>query len=293
MLDGSKEKEQLLVRDDSTGSYKTHVTLVSTCHSPDTLERPGDLSNGGFCDEHLATFLMHLPHSVTTLKLGNNYCRSKGSTMLAKLLMDAERKLHSIDLSLQHTGESGGSLDMSILSSALGCNFSLRHLDLSFNILSSDDVTSLIDAISSNNTLYTLNLCKTGLDDALVQELGESLPRMKSLQRLNILANRFGDSGADALLRGLQVHVRLCKLDMPRGFSASDQIDYILALNTGGRRLLMSRITGSSDTESNPACPVGLWPYIFERVNCHITDSNLRASAFFFLLQDPATFRSP
>jgi hypothetical protein len=292
MLDESKQKLRLLVQEDAIASFGTHVTRVSTHQAPSTLELLGDFSNGGFCDEHLAALLLHLPHTVTTLKLGNNYCRSKGATILANLLMDTERKLHSIDLSLQHTGELGGTLDLCVLGSALGRNLSLRHLDLSFNMLSFNDITCLIDAISTNNTLYTLNLCKTGLDDALVQVIGENLPNMKALQRLNILANRFGDSGANALLRGLQSHVRLRKLDMPRGYLASDQIDYLLAINTGGRRLLTNCVTDSSDSESRPACPIGLWPYLFERVNCCIADSNIRASALFFLLQDPATFRN-
>ena len=292
MLGGSKGKKRLLVRQDDITSFGTHVTCVSTHQSSGTLELLGDFSNGGFCDEELAALLLHLPHAVTTLKLGNNYCRSKGAAILANLLRDTERKLHSIDLSLQHTGELGGTLDLSVLGSALGRNFSLRHLDLSFNMLSCKDIKCLIDAISTNNTLYTLNLCKTGLDDALVQEIGENLPKMKSLQCLNILANRFGDSGADALLRGLQSHVRLRKLDMPRGFLASNQIDYILAINTGGRHLLMNCVTGGSDSESHPACPVGLWPFIFEHVNYRIADSNIRASAIFFLLQDPAMFRN-
>jgi hypothetical protein len=285
-MDGSNEL-RLLRRDGSSQHDEQAQAFSTNLHQSSIL---CDLSNLELCDERLALLLLHLPRSVKTLKLGNNYCRSEGTAVLANLLMDQERRVKSIDLSLQHTGEWGGSLDLSILSAAIAYNFSLNHLDLSFNILTSDDIRTLMTALSNNNSLQSLNLCKTGLDDALVQEIGQNLPNMTSLQYLNILANRFGDSGADALLRGLQSQVTLSKLDMPRGFSASEHIDYLLAINTGGRRLLMNTITGS-DTKTRPACPLALWPFILERVNCLIADKCIQASALFFLMQEPATFQ--
>jgi hypothetical protein len=283
--EGSKNEVRLPVGEDA--SYEDVVQqpepLVETRH------QRGDFSNCKLCDERLMLALSCLPQSVITLKLGNNFCRSQGAAALANLLMDPTRVLHTIDLSLQHTGESGGSLDLNRLSLALVENISLRHLDLSFNILATDDIQCLVAALSTNNTLLSLNLCKTGLNDAMVQQIGDNLPNMKSLHSLNLLANRFGDSGADALFRGLKSHFVLCKLDIPRGFLASEQMDYLLALNIGGRRLLTTNNNNSSDGKLSPACPIGLWPFIMERVTRRVADGNLQASVLFYLLQEPAT----
>jgi hypothetical protein len=107
---------------------------------------------------------------------------------------------------------------------------------------------------------------------------------MKGLQRLSIAANRFGEDGANSLSQGLVTNVSMMDLSMPRGFDASGEIDYLLALNYGGRRLLVKE----EEEQSAVIVPLGLWPLVFEHVQ--YCQPSLRASVIFYLLQGPAVF---
>jgi hypothetical protein len=106
------------------------------------------------------------------------------------------------------------------------------------------------------------------------------------LQRLSIAANRFGEDGANSLSQGLVTNVSLMDLPMPRGFDASGEIDYLLALNYGGRRLLVKEEEEAE--QSAVIVPLGLWPLVFERAQ--YCQPSLRASVIFYLLQGPAVF---
>jgi hypothetical protein len=76
---------------------------------------------------------------------------------------------------------------------------------------------------------------------------------------------------------------------MPRGFAASDQIDYFLALNQGGRRLLLEE---KNNHEAN--VPSGLWSLLFERVNTlYHSQPSIQASVLFHILQGPVLFGRP
>ena len=234
-------------------------------------------------DEDLKVIVKHLPVSIQTLDLTGNYCRSEGAAALAGVLLDnAYQQLETINLTNQHPGECGGSLDLSLLGLAIVSNTSLRHLDLSFNMLSCLDIQSLVASLAKNRTLCSIHLMGNVLDDRAMHFIGKYLPRIQALACLNILANRFGETGADALLHGLTTNVVLCDLPMPRGFMASERIDYYLALNRGGRRLLHN---GGSLTAP---CPLSLWKLVLGRVNgLYENDPSMRATVLFHLLQGP------
>lgn len=194
-----------------------------------------------------------------------------------KILIEENSSLRTLDLSLQHPGEGGSTLELSPINCSLSNNSTLMELDLSFNKLSQSDINGLAKALSENSTQKYLNLCKSGLDDTSIQLLGDRLPTMKALQTLNILANRFHDTGADALLGGLQKNFVLCNIEMPRGFLASDSIEFLLSLNIGGRGLLLD--------EDSVYIPRAWWGCIFEHINRHFSnDQQRRASVIFFFV---------
>jgi hypothetical protein len=247
-----------------------------------------DLSYCQLRDDDLKLILPNLPPTLEVLDLVANYCRSDGMAALVALLLKEDRNLVSLNLTNQHPGEFGGSLDLSLLGLAIVSNTTLRHLDVSFNLLSTNDIRCLVAALSKNTSLETINLMSNQLDDHSMQLIGKYLPRMRGLQKLSIAANRFGEDGANGLLQGLLTNVYLTQLSMPRGFAASDQIDYFLALNQGGRRLLLE----GKKHEAN--VPSGLWSLIFERVNTlYHSQLSIQASVLFHLLQGPVLFGRP
>lgn len=235
-------------------------------------------------DEHLEVIIKRLPRSVTIVDFTGNYCRSNGAAALAGILLQDDRGLTTLNLTNQHPGECGGSLDLSLLGLAIVSDISLRELDLSFNMLSIYDIQSLVASLVKNTTLHAINLMSNVLDDRAIQLIGKYLPRIRGLRSLNIAANRFGEGGADSLLNGLRTNMNLCNLAMPRGFIASEQIDYYLAINNGGRRLLHVSSLAAP-------CPLALWQLVFERVNrLYQNEPETRATVIFHLLQGPVLF---
>jgi hypothetical protein len=242
------------------------------------------LAHCGLSDEHLKLIVQGLPQSVKTVDLSGNYCRSDGAAALAGILLQTDRALTTLNLTNQHPGECGGNLDLSLLGLAIVSNTSLQQLDLSFNMLSIYDIQSLVASLAKNTTLHSINLMSNMLDDRAMRLIGKYLPRIRGLSSLNIAANRFGESGADSLLNGLRTNLYLCDLAMPRGFMASEQIDYYLSINNGGRRLLH---------ESSVATPypLALWQLVFDRVNrLYQKEKETRATVIFHLLQGPVLF---
>jgi Ran GTPase-activating protein (RanGAP) involved in mRNA processing and transport len=243
-----------------------------------------DLSYCRLRDDDLKVIMKTLPPTIQVLDLALNYCRSDGMAAIVAILLQEDHGLESLNLTNQHPGEFGGTLDLSLLGLAVMSNHVLRHLDVSFNLLTTNDLSNLVAALSKNTTLESINLMSNQLDDHTMLLIGNYLPRMRGLQKLTITANRFGEDGANALLQGLMTNVYLAELSMPRGFDASDGIDYYLALNRGGRRLLLEK-------KRESIVPLGLWSLIFERVNSlYQSQPSMCASVLVHLLKGPVLF---
>ena len=237
----------------------------------------------------------NLPSSIQYLDVMDNYCRSY---LITKFNYS---NLRCINLTNQHPGEFGGSLNIQLLSLILQSNTTVEELDLSFNMVAQYELTTLVDALQENTTLKKLSLMNNYLGDTAIQYIGSHLPQLEGLESLNITANRFGDHGASALLDGLKQNYHLKRIEMPRGFAVQDEILYLLALNQGGRRLLEreSDDDSANSIQASPrsTLPLGAWSLVFERINRLPHDDvfcqPLRASVVYFLLQHgPALFEN-
>jgi hypothetical protein len=251
-----------------------------------------DVSYCQLRDESVSLLVEQLIHHPTLLNLdlSGNYCRSDGMASIVKLLSQQEENNHPpllqhLNLTNQHAGEFGGSFDITNLGLAMRSNCSLQSLDLSFNMLYDDDIQNLVAALShkNNTTLKLLNLMSNQLTNKGISTIATNLPQWKGLQNLIVTCNRFGEEGARSLLDGLQENTELTHLGMPRGFAVSEDIQHLLALNQGGRKLLLQ----------TKHVPLGLWPLVLARVNEKNQSISLlttRATVMFYLLQGPALF---
>ena len=286
-------------------------------------------------DEDLVVILQNLPRTVETIDLSENYCRSAGMAALTSILInnaesDDVPSLKRLNLMNQHPGELGsGNLDLSLFGLSLPSNNTLVDLDLSFNMLTLHDIQNLVGGLQHNSALKNLNLMNNRLDDCAIRYIGKHLPRVQ-LRSLNLSANKFSETGADSLLKGLEKNYTLWDLFIPRGFAASDRIDWVLAANRGGRVLISlclplkepkkdekkknttfnesSRI-GDRDVRYNsvneevendvgqPALPLGIWPLALKRAG-HLKEFSptTRLSVAFHLLSHgvaPNSFSLP
>jgi hypothetical protein len=227
--------------------------------------------------------------SLRELIVQGSSCRAKGIVAISGLLQSDSKKPFKLDLSNQQF-QRNGMFGISFLAPALPANKSMRFLDLSSNDLADVDVTCIASALCENSALEELKLTNCNISDNGVRIIAEHLPKMTGLKSLWLHGNPFGTQGANSLLDALRINMHLEQLLLPRdkGKPFDDiqrKTEYFLALNKGGRRILL---------ESNNV-PVGLWPLIFERVNKvrlnSLSARKAQANVIYFLLQGPAFMR--
>ena len=211
--------------------------------------------------------------SLEELNLESNFCRENGLRAVAKMI-ESQKKLTTLLLGQQGLAER--SLNLSILESPLGRSKAMKSLSLSYNTLTEDDMASLANALKQNSTIRRLHLRSCSISDSVIQILAAALPEMKGLKFLDLFGNPFGEDGAKAILAGLKGNIHLNGVRLPiKYYKNTDDIEYYLALNRGGRRLL---------SEIN--VPVSLWPLVLERSN-RFVEQHHRADVHFQLLQGP------
>jgi Ran GTPase-activating protein (RanGAP) involved in mRNA processing and transport len=206
------------------------------------------------------------------LNLESNFCGENGLRAVAKMI-ESQKKLTTLLLGRQ--GLVQRSLDLSLLESALGRSKTLKSLSLSYNILTEDNMVSLANALKQNSTIQRLHLRCCSISDTVIQILAAALPEIKALKFLDLVGNSFAQDGAKSFLAGLKGNVHLNGVRLPVKHYNTDDIEYYLALNRGGRCLL-----------SDVNVPLSLWPLVLERSN-RFVEQHHRADVHFHLLQGP------
>jgi hypothetical protein len=264
---------------ESGQSLRIFSEALSICHSLREL----DLSYCSLKDQHISNILTGM-RPLRHLDISGNYCRVDGIAAIVKILLSDQCILESLDLTNQHPGECGGSLNIELLGLAIMSNTSLRNLDLSFNMLYDDDISNLVASLSHNTSCKILNLMSNQLTSRGACTIAKYLPKWEGVQRLSLSCNKIGEHGAEELLKGLEKNFVLEHLDMNRGFPVADRIRFYLVLNGIGRRIL-------HDKEEGLEIPLGLWPFILAKHQGYSKD--LSASVLYYMIRGPALFSKP
>jgi hypothetical protein len=143
---------------------------------------------------------------------------------------------------------------------------SLKHLNLRNNDITDRGVFAFAQALQTNpNRLHTLCLTENpfiGLKGVRAME-----NMLKGNQRLEFLGMDIvvvEDPGEPYPPRNeLDSETKLLVSETTRIAVAMESIRYLTLLNRGGRRLLQEPFEGTGN------CPMGLWPILLARVNCH------------------------
>jgi hypothetical protein len=198
-------------------------------------------------------------------------------------------------------------MDLKPLATALlSFHCHIKRLDLHSNHLVDDHVVLLAQALASTTiqsaggarsspSLKCLNLMKNDITDrgvfALAQALQTSPNRLHTLclmenpsiglKGVHAMENMLKDNQCLEFL-GMDIvvvedpgepHPTLHEMHTETKFSVSvatriaiamERIRYFTLLNRGGRRLLQEPLEGTG------SCPMGLWPVLLARVNCHL-----------------------
>jgi hypothetical protein len=251
---------------------------------------------------HLAGGLSSKNSVVEKLYLSSNKLRAEEAGIFARVLV-ANQNLKSLDLRYNHIGDTGA-LELAV---ALRQNNTLELLVLKSNQIGSDGASALADALAANDALKDLNLLNNYIGDDGATSIAEMLTRNESVEKVCI--GGFGVKGLKAFatrlssMNGLKtLKAGFVKWDgytseiensfvlaleqnmtietfnyaaMPNDSFFKPEVERLLALNRGGRRLL-------SATEKN-APPLNYWPRILARSSA---DTLHNADVLFYFLRE-------
>ncbi|KAI7821867.1 hypothetical protein BC939DRAFT_478060 [Gamsiella multidivaricata] len=126
--------------------------------------------------------------NLTYLYIPHNNIGEEG---LIKICASLKRNttLVGLDLELNHIG-SGQSIEgMKALAEVLRTNTSLRDINLSYNILSSEAVQELMKGVAANSTLESIVCTNCCISTEGAMAIAEVLPSARGLQNLGLTAN--------------------------------------------------------------------------------------------------------
>jgi Ran GTPase-activating protein (RanGAP) involved in mRNA processing and transport len=233
---------------------------------------------------HLADGLSSMNSVVEKLDLSRNMLGDEEASIFARVLL-ANQNLKSLQLNNNDIGDAGA-VELAVV---LRHNNTLDFLNLWANLIGSDGASALAKALVANDALKDLELGDNSICDDGATSIAEMLTRNESIEKVCI--GGFGEKGLMAFAMRLSSMngLKTLKVDngITRGYTSeignsfvlaleqnttletfdfaamrSDikvipQVDRLLALNRGGRRLLT--VTG----ESVP--PLNYWPHILAK----------------------------
>ena len=203
------------------------------------------------CDDRLEILTRALAHHPTLTSLDFR-CLASGIAPVADLLRENHNIL-DLDLSFRSGSEA---IHLPTLAAAVQNHPSLLCLHLCGNLLTDDDVETILDCTMS---LQTLNLSLNSISDEGISRVASYIAtNQKGLQRLFLQTNPFTEVGARALLTAMATNTEIEELCIPNELAdIQAQLNYYARLNQGGRRLVLG----------NCSVPLAMWPMIFERAD--------------------------
>jgi hypothetical protein len=191
--------------------------------------------------------------NVKSLNLIKNNIGDAGALELAVALRQ-NNTLELLNLCENHIGRNGATA----LADALVANNALKDLDLRHNSIGDDGATSIAEMLTRNESIEMV--CVGGFGEKGLKAFATCLSTMNGLKTL--IVDRYRTRGytseiGNSFVLALEQNTTLETFDfgaMQYDFEVMSQMERLLALNRGGRRLL------SGTGESVP--PLNYWPRI-------------------------------
>ncbi|XP_078390049.1 NACHT, LRR and PYD domains-containing protein 3-like [Cetorhinus maximus] len=242
--------------------------LSDALRNPDCKIQKLELDDVGLtetCAEDLASALS-ANQSLTDLNLNDNKLGDSGLKLLSVALRNATCKIRKLKL------DNVGVTDIKDLASALSTNRSLTYLNLNDNKLENSGV-KLLSAALRNTTckIRKLKLDNVGVTD--IKDLASALSTNQSLISLNLNDNKLGDSGVNLLSTALRnQNCKIQKLGLYHNYftyrcakdlaSALSTNRSLMNLNLNNNNLGDSGVKLLSAALRNPHCKIQKLGYV-------------------------------
>ena len=113
------------------------------------------------------------------------------------------------------------------IATAIRVNTTLEKLDLSCNRISNDGVRFISDGLKNNNSLQELNISRNEITIEGAQYIAEAIQVNTTLEKINVSYNAISDNGAAAISYSLQFNNSLQEINMSRNEITSEGAQYI------------------------------------------------------------------
>jgi hypothetical protein len=162
--------------------------------------------------------------------------------------------LDLLDLDSNDIGSDGASA----LADALAANDALKDLNLRYNPIGDDGATSIAEMLTRNESIE--KVCIGVFGEKGLKAFATCLSSMNGLKTLEVTSSGYTSEIGNSFVLALEQNTTLETFDFAALHNDSEvtpQVERLLALNRGGRRLL------SAMGESAP--PLNYWPRILAR----------------------------
>jgi Ran GTPase-activating protein (RanGAP) involved in mRNA processing and transport len=214
--------------------------------------------------------------TIYVLNLQANQIGDEGACAIAEMLK-RNKTIEHLDLQFNAIGPAGASA----IANALRRHTSVDTLWLSGNPIGDEGAASFAEALIENTVMTTLRIAEFG--DLGLNAFARTLPLLRRVETIEFCwLKEITSNTTSSFLRGLEQNTEIRRIafcdpddahdEMPEHVSSiMPQVERLLALNRGGRRILKSLNV-----------PASLWPLILAR-SCDNPDV-----LFYFLCEKPA-----
>ncbi|KAK8892361.1 hypothetical protein M9Y10_029587 [Tritrichomonas musculus] len=147
--------------------------------------------------------------TIRNLNLSYNNLGKHFLNTLYDALMNGQSSLESLNLSANHFDHDAiKSLHLIVR------DFTIKHFDFSYNILTTKVISDIVNAAEKNESLTSLDLTETHLNDQGAQSIAQMIETHPNLQRLILAQNKITDEGGYPIATALAQNTSLSHLSL-------------------------------------------------------------------------------
>ena len=232
-----------IIEEDDVWSFEDYdpdyiVTCLSECLKEDDTLQELNMSKHQIIIGREKKIIEAIKVNKTLLKLDASFTKIRDEDYISDCLK-INKSLKELNMS-ENMITSNGAKE---IATAIRVNTTLEKLDLSCNRISNDGVSFISDGLKNNNSLQELNISRNEITSEGAQYIAEAIQVNTTLEKINVSCNAISDDGAAAIIYSLQFNNSLQELNMSRNEITSEgakKITEVIQVNTTLKHLDLS-----------------------------------------------------
>ena len=214
------------------------VTCLSECLKEDDTLLELNMSKNQIIRGREKKIIEAIKVNKTLLKLDASFTKIHDEDCISDCLQN-NKSLKELNMSENIITSNGAKK----IATAIRVNTTLEKLDLSCNSISNDGVSFISDGLKNNNSLQELNISRNEITGEGAQYIAEAILVNTTLEKINLSCNAISDDGTAAISYSLQFNNSLQELNMSKNEITSEgvkKITEVIQVNTTLKHLDLS-----------------------------------------------------